>query len=453
MKEVRGASVVVVGAAKSGVAAARLLAGKGAQVFLTDAGSVSETAKTALNAAGVRFEEGGHSEAAMAADWLVVSPGVPDEAPIVQAYLGSGRAVLSEIEVASWYDRGRIVAVTGSNGKTTTTSWLDHVWNTAGAPHLLGGNIGIAYSDIVDGSTPETTSILEVSSFQLDHIDTFRPKVGILLNITPDHLNRYQYRFENYIASKMRLCENQREGDVFIYWQEDPVVAPLVADLKKRPGAPRFMAFSDTSRPEEGVYVRGGQIIFHIGNREETLMLVEDVGLRGRHNLHNGLATALAARVSEIRNEFIRESLMRFEGVEHRLETVRILDGVTWINDSKATNVNAVWYALESMRTPTVVILGGRDKGNDYAELVDAVKAKVHTIIAIGEGAAAVEAQLGAHVPTLTHAGSMEEAVRMARKAAKRGETVLLSPACASFDMFENYEHRGREFKKFVNQL
>jgi UDP-N-acetylmuramoylalanine--D-glutamate ligase len=182
-------------------------------------------------------------------------------------------------------------------------------------------------------------------------------------------------------------------------------------------------------------------------------MLVEDIGLRGRHNLHNGLATALAARVSEIRNDFIRDSLMRFEGVEHRLETVRILDGVTWINDSKATNVNAVWYALESMRTPTVVIMGGRDKGNDYAELVDAVKAKVHTIIAIGEGAAAVDAQLGGHVPNLLHAGSMDEAVRKANNVAKRGETVLLSPACASFDMFESYEHRGREFKKSVNQL
>jgi UDP-N-acetylmuramoylalanine--D-glutamate ligase len=453
MKQVRGTSVVVVGAAKSGVAAARLLARKGAHVFLTDSGDLSAHAREALGAANVPFEEGGHSQAARSGDWLVVSPGVPTEAPLVQDYLRSGRAVLSEIEVGSWYEQGRILAVTGSNGKTTTTSWLDHVWTTAGAPHLLGGNIGIAYCDIVEGSSPGTTSILEVSSFQLDHIDTFRPSVGILLNITPDHLNRYQYQFERYVAAKMRMQENLREGDVFIYWQEDPVVAPLVADLRKRPGAPRFMAFSDQSRPEEGVYVRDGQITFHIENREESLMLVEDVGLRGRHNLHNGLATALAARVSEIRNEFIRDSLMRFEGVEHRLETVRILDGVTWINDSKATNVNAVWYALESMRTPTVVIMGGRDKGNDYAELAGVVKAKVHTIIAIGEGAAAVEAQLGAHVPTLTHAESMDDAVRKARKAAKRGETVLLSPACASFDMFESYEHRGREFKKSVNQL
>lgn len=445
--------MVVVGAAKSGVAAARLLARKGADVFLTDSGALSAHSRSELAAAGVPFEEGGHTEAAQNGDWLVVSPGVPDEAAIVQTYLASGRAVISEIEVGSWYDQGRIVAVTGSNGKTTTTSWLDHVWTTADAPHLLGGNIGIAYCDIVEGSTPETTSILEVSSFQLDHIDTFRPRVGILLNITPDHLNRYQYRFENYVASKLRMQENLRDGDVFIYWLEDPVVAPVVADLRKRPGAPRFMAFSDSSRPDEGIFVRDGHIIFHIENREEPLMLVEDIGLRGRHNLHNGLATALAARVSEIRNDFIRDSLMRFEGVEHRLETVRILDGVTWINDSKATNVNAVWYALESMRTPTVVIMGGRDKGNDYAELVDAVKAKVHTIIAIGEGAAAVDAQLGGHVPNLLHAGSMDEAVRKANNVAKRGETVLLSPACASFDMFESYEHRGREFKKSVNQL
>jgi UDP-N-acetylmuramoylalanine--D-glutamate ligase len=213
------------------------------------------------------------------------------------------------------------------------------------------------------------------------------------------------------------------------------------------------MAFSDVSRPEEGIFVRDGQIFFHLNHQEDLLMLAEDLGLRGRHNLHNGLATALAARVSEIKNEFIRESLMRFEGVEHRLETVRTLDGVSYINDSKATNVNAVWYALDSVKTPLVLILGGRDKGNDYAELIPQIHAKVHTIIAIGEGKVAVEAQLKEHVPTFLVADTMDQAVRMGKKAAKRGESVLLSPACASFDMFENYEHRGREFKKSVNQL
>lgn len=453
MTDVRGQTVVVVGAAKSGLGAARLLAGKGAIVWMTDSGTIADPVKTALAQAGVGFEEGGHSDKAFDGRFLVVSPGVPDEAPIVKAYLDAGKPVYSEIEVASWYEKGRIVAVTGSNGKTTTTSWLDHLWTTAGAPHRTGGNIGIAYSDIVSEWVEGSTALLEVSSYQLDHIDTFRPAVSILLNITPDHLNRYQYKFENYVASKLRIQKNQRGRDVFIYWHDDPVVAPLVAGLRSRPDAPRFMSFSDMTRPDEGVFVRDGQIFFHIGNQEEFLMLVEDMGLRGRHNLHNGLATALAARVSEIRNEFIRESLMRFEGVEHRLEMVRILDGVTYINDSKATNVNAVWYALESMRTPTVVIMGGRDKGNDYTELIGPVRSKVHTIIAIGESAGAVEAQLGIHVPTLLKAESMEDAVRKARKAAKRGETVLLSPACASFDMFENFEHRGREFKKCVNQL
>lgn len=453
MRALSNVAVVVVGAAKSGLAAARLLQRKGAEVFLTDSGVMSDAAKARLTGDGIAFEDGGHTERAFAGEFLVISPGVPTEAPIVQAYLTAGKNVYSEVELASWFDRGRIVAVTGSNGKTTTASWLDHLWTTAKAPHLLAGNIGIAYSDVVEESHEGGASVLEVSSFQLDHIDTFRPNVGILLNITPDHLNRYQYNFENYVASKLRLCENQREGDVFIYWQEDPVVAPLVSALKSKPGAPRFMAFSDESRPEEGIFVRDGQIFFHLNHQEEFLMLVEDLGLRGRHNLHNGLATALAARVSEIKNEFIRESLMRFEGVEHRLENVRILDGVSYINDSKATNVNAVWYALDSVKNPLVLILGGRDKGNDYSELIPQIHAKVHTIIAIGEGKAAIETQLKEHVPTFLVAETMDQAVRMGKKAAKRGETVLLSPACASFDMFENYEHRGREFKKSVNQL
>lgn len=453
MNDFRDRHIVVAGAARSGVAVARLLAAGGAHVFLTDSGAVSEAAAARLQAAGVAFEQGGHTERAFGAEMLVVSPGVPDKSPITQHYLTAGKPVLSELEVASRFEKGRIVAVTGSNGKTTVTTWLDHLWTTAAVPHLTGGNIGTAYSDLVEGSTAGTTSILEVSSFQLDHIDRFRPAVSVLLNITPDHLDRYGYRFEAYAASKLRIAENQQSPDVFIHWMDDPVAAPLVAALRQRPQPPRILAFSDTGEPEEGVFVRDGHIVFKLNQTEEILMRVEEIGLRGRHNLHNGLATALAARVSEIRLEHIRESLSQFEGVEHRLETVRVLDGVTWINDSKATNVNAVWYALESMKTPLVLILGGRDKGNDYAELVPQIRAKVHTIIGIGEGKDAVKAQLGEVAPMYVEATTMEDAVRKARKAAKRGEAVLLSPACASFDMFENYEHRGREFKKYVNQL
>jgi UDP-N-acetylmuramoylalanine--D-glutamate ligase len=275
----------------------------------------------------------------------------------------------------------------------------------------------------------------------------------LLLNITPDHLNRYQYNFENYAASKMRIGMNQSDQDVFIFWNEDPVVQRLLPGHFSRTDRPRLWAFSSTSEVKDGIFVRGNKIYFNIDNNEEYLMHLEEIGLKGRHNLHNGLATALAARAAEIRIDAIRDSLMRFEGVEHRLEQVRELDGVRFINDSKATNVNAVWYALESMKVPVVLILGGRDKGNDYSELVEQIHQKVHTIIAIGEGKKAIVEQLGKHVPYLIEADSMEDAVRASKKVAKRGETVLLSPACASFDMFENYEHRGSEFKKYVNQL
>lgn len=453
MTEVKGKHITVAGAARSGAAVAVLLLGKGAEIFVTDNGSISEPVKARLQQHQITFEENGHTQKAMQADFLVVSPGVPTESDIIQYYLKKNKKVYSELEAASWFCKSDIVAITGTNGKTTTTSWIDHVWKTAGKKHLTAGNIGLALSDVVEQASPGTDVILEVSSFQLDHIDQFRPKVSVILNITPDHLNRYQYKFENYIRSKTRIFENQKKHDVLIYSEDDPVLSKAVNDFLDKEYGPQTWTFSVEKEVETGAFVRNNQIILKTNNHEEVLMNTEEVVLNGRHNLNNGLATALAARAFEIKNDIIRDSLMKFEGVEHRLEFVRELDGVRYINDSKATNVNAVWYALDSFKVPMVVIMGGRDKGNDYSELFSQIREKVHTIIAIGEGTEQIKKQLTDVAPNLVTAGNMEEAVRTARKVAKRGEVVLLSPACASFDMFQNYEHRGKEFKKFVNNL
>lgn len=453
MTEVKNKHIVIAGAARSGVGAACLLKAHGADIFVTDSGPVSSSFMDRLEKNGIPFEQNGHSGKAYGADMLVVSPGVPSSSVIVERYKKESIQIYSELEVASWYCPGPMIAVTGTNGKTTTTSWLDHTWNTAGKSHVTAGNIGSAFSDAVGSLTADTDVILEVSSFQLDHIDLFRPHVAVLLNITPDHMNRYDNNLENYIAAKFRIFENQTGEDILIYCQDDPILherlSPRINDLS----FPRLWSFSNRQPVPEGAFVRGNEIIFNIRNKEEQIMQLEEISLKGQHNLHNGLATALAARASEIRNSAIRDSLMSFEGVEHRLELVRELEGVRYINDSKATNVNAVWYALDSFNVPMVLILGGRDKGNDYSELIEQIRKKVHTIVAIGESREKIRNELGEVVPNLCMAENMKEAVGLGKKWAKRGEIVLLSPACASFDMFDNYEHRGKEFKRWVNSL
>lgn len=453
MTDVQGRHIVIIGAARSGMAAASLLHRKGATVFVTDNSMIGHPVKQRLEAEGIGYEENGHSERALEGDFAVVSPGVPDEAPLLDGYLQSGKKVYSELEAASWFNRSPVVAVTGSNGKTTVTSWIAHTWKLAGRAFILAGNIGLAFSEKVEETDEEIEVILEVSSFQLDHIEQFHPHVSLILNITPDHLDRYGNDIELYARAKFRIAENQRGEDWLIYCYDDPVIKKYVEGLKQQPDHPRLLAFSNRSEVPEGAFVRDQNIILKINNEEEVLMPIREIGLSGRHNLNNGLATALAARVSEIKNEVIRESLRTFEGVEHRLEQVRTVDGVKYINDSKATNINAVWYALDSFNTPMVLILGGRDKGNDYTELIDQVREKVHTIVAIGEATAGIEAQLKRVVPRFETAATMREAVKTARKYAKRGELVLLSPACASFDMFENFEHRGEVFKQAVNEL
>lgn len=451
MKDVQGQHIVVIGAARSGIAAALLLAKKGADVFVSDYGQISDQAKQKLEQAGISYEENGHTDRTKSADFVVLSPGVPTEAPIIQYYLNEGKSVYSEIEAASWFTDQKIFAVTGSNGKTTVANWLDHVWNTADRDHALAGNIGVAFSDEIDRNTGDF--LLEVSSFQLDHIKDFKPAVSMILNITPDHLNRYQNSLELYAAAKFRITENQTKADRFIFNYDDPIIQKHVEQLKQIQTAPQLWAFSNENEVPQGAFVRDDYIIFKFNDKEEPLMPTEELGLRGRHNLSNGLATALAARAAEIKNEIIRESLKTFTGVEHRLELAREVDGVKYINDSKATNVNAVWFALDSFNVPVTLILGGRDKGNDYSELEDQIREKVHTIIAIGESKDRVEAQLGKVAPNFVKVETMGGAVRAAQKVAKKGEIVLLSPACASFDMFDSYEHRGKIFKDEVNKL
>ncbi len=454
MIDITDKHIVVIGAARSGFAAAVLLQQKGASVFVTDHGAITPSIKKKLEKHNIPFEEKGHTKQAQKGDFVVLSPGVPTEATVVQHYLESGKNIFSEIEIASWFTDASITAVTGSNGKTTVTSWLDHTWSLGNISHETAGNIGYAFSEAVTSDTADDI-LLEVSSFQLDHIDTFKPHISIILNITPDHLDRYNQNFSSYAASKFRITENQSADDWFIYNYEDSTIRKYVESLKKKERHPKLLPFSDQQEIVDGngAFVRNQNIILKFNQQEEVLMPTTDVKLSGKHNLNNGLATALAARASEIKSDVIRESLSMFEGVEHRLEHVRTVNGVSYVNDSKATNINAVWYALDSFNVPLTVILGGRDKGNDYGELVDQIRKKVHTIIAIGEATPLIEEQLQTVVPHFKKADNMNEAVRTAKQGAKRGEAVLLSPACSSFDMYDNYKHRGNEFKKAVNRL
>ena len=453
MKDLKGKHIVIAGAARSGVAAAILLKNKGALPFVSDSGKMIPASAERLTESGIEFEANQHSERALNGEFLVVSPGVPTSSTIVQHYLSNNRPVFSEIELASWFNDSPTVAVTGSNGKTTVANWLAHTWKLAGKKYILAGNIGTAFTDQVNESHPDKTALLEISSFQLDHIDTFRPDVSILLNITEDHLDRYNHDFTQYVNSKLKITKNQTSSDWFIYNFDDPIISEHALELSNKNNSPNILAFSNSKEVPNGAFIRNGSLILKLNNEEENLMQIGEIGLSGTHNLQNGMATALAARASEIKNEFIRESLKSFEGVPHRLEFVREYKGIKYINDSKATNVNAVWYALDSFNAPMVLILGGRDKGNDYSLLSHQIREKVHTIVAIGEARELIKKQLKDVVPNLLEAKSMKDAVKQSRNVAKRGEIVLMSPACSSFDMFDNYEHRGNEFKQAVIDL
>lgn len=403
-----------------------------------------------LESLGVPAEFGGHTARAAEADVLVLSPGVPSTVPVVREAMARGMKVVSELEVASWFCPGPIVAITGTNGKTTTTTLAGRIFQDARVRSVVAGNIGTAFSQVVTEMAEGDVAILEVSSFQLDHIETFRPRVSVLLNITPDHLDRYEHRMELYVASKQRVFENQGGGDTLIYNADDPATRAAVEG--KVPGGVRCLAFRRSGQVNAGAFVQDGALTLALEASVGAILPVSEISIRGAHNLENAMAATLAGRALGVSSASIRATLRNFKGVEHRLEFTRELDGVSYVNDSKATNVDAVWYALQSFGSPIVLLLGGRDKGNDYTRLLDLVKKHVRAIVAIGESAEKVRGAFAGVVPLET-AGSMDEAVRAARRMAQRGDVVLLSPACASFDWFQNYEHRGRVFKDIVMGL
>ena len=441
----------VIGAARSGIAVAKLLNRNGAEVFVTEHSEGDAAIRQAVREAGIEAEFGGHTSRALEADFIAISPGVPSDAPLVRQAQGREIPVYSELEVASWFWNQPIVAITGTNGKTTTTSLLGHIFGTAGRRPLVAGNIGKAFSDRADDGDAYDMAVLEVSSFQLDHIATFRPDVSVILNITPDHLDRYQNSFKNYTESKFRIFTNQKTPDALVYSVDDTQAKRGAHRARSERGIATY-AFSHQREVDQGAFLRDGRIVLHL-EEETDLMSTADLSLRGRHNTDNSLAAAIAARVIEVPLGDIRKSLSTFEGVAHRLETVRDVDGVRFVNDSKATNVNAVWYALESFHEPIILIAGGRDKGNDYTQLKPLVRKNVRAVIAIGESAEKVHRELGQEAPHSEIAETLELAVQRAFAVAEGGDVVLMSPACSSFDRFENFEERGDSFRRAVMNL
>lgn len=443
-------NIIILGGGESGVGAAVLAKHKGHRVFLSDGGKLKEIYKAELTANGIEFEEGGHSvEQILAADEVVKSPGISEKNEMVKAIRAKGIPVISEIEFAYRYKGdSTIVAITGSNGKSTTTALLYHICKTAELDCAMVGNIGYSFARQV-AEDPKPLYIIEVSSFQLDDIKTFRPNVSILLNITEDHLDRYNYQFENYINSKFRIIENQTMDDYFIYCLDDETIMqkfPLLT-IHTNP-----LPFSMKQEVKKGGYIKGDQMMLRI-QEERVSMSIYDFALKGKHNNYNTMAAGIAASTIGIRKEKIRDAVKNFHSLEHRMEFIAMVRGVEFINDSKATNVNSTWYALESMNKPTVLILGGVDKGNDYSLIADLVKEKVKAIICMGTDNSKIIAAFKDIVPMIFETDSAKKAVNAAFRAATKDDVVLLSPACASFDLFKNYEDRGTQFKEAVKEL
>ena len=441
--------LVVLGAGESGVGTAILGKKEGFEVFVSDKGTIADTYKGVLRNFEIEWEEQQHSEdKILNADVVMKSPGIADSVPLIQKLHEKGVEVISEIEFASRYTDAQMIGITGSNGKTTTTMLTHHVLKHGGLAINMGGNIGDSFAKQV-AEMDKPFYVLEISSFQLDGIINFAPHIAILTNITPDHLDRYDNKFENYIASKFRIAMNQTKEDYFIYDADDEVITTY---LEQHPVRSKLLPFSLTRKVENGAYLENENINIIIDNNK-VIMPTSDLALKGNHNVKNAMAAATVAQLLKIRKTTIRECLENFHGVEHRLENVLKINNVQYINDSKATNVNATFYALDAMKSSTIWIVGGVDKGNDYSELYPLVNEKVKAIICLGVDNSKIINAFGNCVDNITETQSMKEAVNLAYKIAERNDNVLLSPACASFDLFKNYEERGRQFKEAVREL
>ncbi len=443
--------IVVLGAGESGVGAALLAQAKGLHVFVSDYGKIAPKYKEELNRYAIPYEEGRHTEAIiLEAKEIIKSPGIPDTAPIIRQAVTKEIGIVSEIEFAGRYTDAFMVCITGSNGKTTTTMWLYHTLCKAGLDVGLAGNVGFSLARQV-AYDPHPYYVIELSSFQLDNMYDFRANVAILLNITPDHLDRYDHRFELYAEAKMRITRNQQPEDCFIYWEDDPFISRWVAE---HPPVARLLPFAMEARTDNTTAWINEKNELVVMNLNSPFVMDEELlALSGMHNRHNAMATAIAAKAMDIKNEAIREALQDFKNVPHRLEKIARVKGVDYINDSKATNVNSTWYALESMKTRVILILGGTDKGNDYTDIENLVLSKVDGLIFLGIDNEKLHKFFDGKITRIADASSMHEAVSLAYKMASKGDTVLLSPACASFDLFQNYEDRGDQFRKEVLNL
>jgi len=441
--------IVILGAGESGAGSAVLAQKNDYEVFVSDKGQIKENYRAILENHKIKYEEGNHNEdIILAADEVIKSPGIPENAPIILKIRENNIPVISEIEFAGRYAEGIKICVTGSNGKTTVTNLIYHILKKAGKNVAMTGNVGYSFAMAV-AEGPFDYYVIELSSFQLDGMFDFRADIAVLMNITPDHLDRYGYKFQNYIDSKLRVTQNQKISDFLIYWEGDPIIK---SELSKKQYGMTTLPFSDETREGMAAYIDDNNLIIDYPNKT-NLMTIHELALKGRHNTYNSMAAAIAGKVLNIRKEVIRESLADFQGVEHRLEPVITVCGINFINDSKATNVNSTWYAIECMENDIVWIVGGVDKGNDYTELFPVVTRKVKAIVCLGKDNKKIVEAFKDKVPTIVEAASMDEAVRSSYYLAKKGETVLLSPACASFDLFKNYEDRGRQFKQAVRNL
>ena len=437
--------IVILGAGESGTGAAILAKEKGFEVFVSDMGEIKAPYQALLDQNGIAWEDGQHTEARILdADEVIKSPGIPLTAPLIVKLQAQGTPIISEIEFAARYTHAKMICITGSNGKTTTTSLIFDILRRAGLNVGLAGNIGASLALQV-AHEDHDYYVIELSSFQLDNMYDFRANIAILLNITPDHLDRYNFEFQNYVNAKFRITQNQTKDDAFIYWSEDPVID---REIKKMSLGATLYPFGKTGN---AAYIRGNDLVVEAG--EPLVMPYAELSLQGKHNQLNSMAASIAAQVLHIKNDVIRESLKQFAGVEHRLQYVATVRGVRFINDSKATNVNSCWYALEAMTTPTVLILGGKDKGNDYSEIDELVRQKCHTLVFMGLHNEKLREHFGSFGLNIIDTDNLHDAVQGAYNAANEGDTVLLSPCCASFDLFTSYEDRGDQFMAAVRKL